>query len=834
MFDSLVQWLSNQLRVSTEQVVVAFRRMLMVLAAAGFMLLATLVVAFDSIFVGFNDIATLEVGDLAPRDIFAPPNADEISFTSQVLTEDAINEVLASVQPVYDPADPEFAREQSILADQILQYIDAIRANPFDSLAQKSADIDYIIDLTLDETVREAILQLPDERWSAIKDEVVQVLLRVMRQDIRPAQLQNRLAQIPAQVSPSFSQSERDLIVAIVRDLVRANTFINEAETQIAQDEAIAGVEPQTRRFAPGQIIVQEREPIDERVYEALQALGLLNTTDNLNGIIGRALLASVIVFMVSGLYVLRFAPMLYARPELLSLVMVLFLLMLAAARVASITDTNNMYLFPSATLALVCVAIAGSHVAVIATLGLALLMGISAGDSLQVTVVIATSGIVGVLGVQRAERLNSFFVAGGLVAVMEFLLVILFGVISPTVLGEVNLATLLVLTTASGLFLVPAAAIAIMYVVTMLFNLPTVLRLIDLSQPSKPLLQRMLREAPGTYQHSLQVANLAEQAANAIGADAQLTHVSALYHDIGKMLNPLFFTENQQNIGNPHDTLNDPYRSADIIIGHVTEGDELARQYRLPHRVRDFIREHHGTTQVFVFYKQAINRADGNEGAVDIGDFTYPGPRPQSKETAILMLADSCEAATRSVQPNSKEAISDLVGKIFNDKREKGQLDDSNLTLNDLRVIQDIFVDILQGMFHPRIKYDEAIKKESARSQPAPPPVPPPEPTAPPAPPEVAEPVSKVSTRSNGTSSSEAKAVEGDTRKTTESVQPIPTTFVDTQPLDYMEIEDEEPLSEVPRLPSIDERRSTTVVKPITAETDSDTTNPENDNTDA
>jgi putative nucleotidyltransferase with HDIG domain len=197
------------------------------------------------------------------------------------------------------------------------------------------------------------------------------------------------------------------------------------------------------------------------------------------------------------------------------------------------------------------------------------------------------------------------------------------------------------------------AVSITGLYIITVLFNLPTGMRMIELSQPNHPLLQKLLRQAPGTYQHSLQVANLAEQATSAIGGNAELVRVAALYHDIGKSVTPYFFIENQVEESNPHDTMADPYRSANLIIAHVQEGEKLARQYRLPARIRDFIREHHGTTRVEYFYRQATDQADDPD-SVNEEDFRYTGPIPQSRETAIMMLADSCESTVRARRPKS------------------------------------------------------------------------------------------------------------------------------------------------------------------------------------
>jgi len=318
--------------------------------------------------------------------------------------------------------------------------------------------------------------------------------------------------------------------------------------------------------------------------------------------------------------------------------------------------------------------------------------------------------GLIGALTLRRTERLNSYFIVGMLIALGNAAVITLFSISTP-IDNAAELTGNLLAVLLNGA-LAAGAALVGLYVVTLLFNLPTALKLTELSQPNNPLLQRLLREAPGSYQHSLQVANLAEQAANAIGANAQLTHVAALYHDIGKMLNPAFFVENQRYTGNPHDTLNDPYRSADIIISHVTGGDEMAKQYRLPARIREFIREHHGTSTVYVFYKQAVILAGDDDSMVDIAEFSYPGPKPRSRETGILMLADSCEAAVRSVQPKSKQEIENTINAVIDGKRADGQLDDSGLTLKDLKVTKEIFVEMMQAIFHPRINYSDAISK--------------------------------------------------------------------------------------------------------------------------
>jgi putative nucleotidyltransferase with HDIG domain len=222
--------------------------------------------------------------------------------------------------------------------------------------------------------------------------------------------------------------------------------------------------------------------------------------------------------------------------------------------------------------------------------------------------------------------------------------------------------------------------------------------------------------EAPGTYHHSIMVGNLAERAAELIGADSLLVRVGAYYHDIGKLERPWAFIENQADtIANIHDTL-DPAASAQVIAAHVTDGVKLADKYQLPPRVREMIPQHHGTRTISFFYQQAAERTTET---IDAGLFTYPGPRPQSREAAILMLSDSTEAAARAARDHSREAIEQLVDRIVRQRLEEGQFDDCNITLRDLTRIKQSFVTLLTGIYHPRIPYPPSGETKPALEQP-------------------------------------------------------------------------------------------------------------------
>jgi putative nucleotidyltransferase with HDIG domain len=222
-----------------------------------------------------------------------------------------------------------------------------------------------------------------------------------------------------------------------------------------------------------------------------------------------------------------------------------------------------------------------------------------------------------------------------------------------------------------------------------------------------------LLTDAPGTYHHSVIVANLAERAAHIIGADAMLARVGAYYHDIGKVVHPYQFVENQMDGTNVHDQL-DPKTSAQLIIAHVKDGLALAQRHGLPSKVRDIIEQHHGTGWAGFFYVRAKEGTEGDDPNLDPAPFRYPGPRPQTTEAAIVMLADSVEATVRSSRDHSPSRIDELVAKAINDRLGEGQLNESDLTLRDLDLIREAFVAVLQGIFHPRLEYPEAESNSS------------------------------------------------------------------------------------------------------------------------
>jgi len=358
--------------------------------------------------------------------------------------------------------------------------------------------------------------------------------------------------------------------------------------------------------------------------------------------------------------------------------------------------------------------ALVSSRAAIILSLPLSILTAYNLPYDLELTLYFLFGCACGVLMIRNVQRILTFFWAGVGVSLSGIAVILAFRLIDPAS-DAIGIVTLI---GAAGFNGIASATLTIFlqFFLAQALGFTTTLQLIDISRPDHPLLQFVLRNAPGTYQHSLQIANLAEQAAEAIDADALLTRVGALYHDAGKARMPYYFIENQvDGAHNPHDEL-PPLESAAIIIRHVTDGVELAAKYRMPRRIKDFILEHHGTMITRYQYHKAVEAAEGNAQLVDVEAFRYPGPKPQSRETALVMLADGVEARSRAERPENEEAILAMVKDVVNNRLNAGQLDETALTMKDINKAIASFVTTLRGIYHPRIQYPSSGQNEETK----------------------------------------------------------------------------------------------------------------------
>jgi putative nucleotidyltransferase with HDIG domain len=337
------------------------------------------------------------------------------------------------------------------------------------------------------------------------------------------------------------------------------------------------------------------------------------------------------------------------------------------------------------------------------------LVASVGALDAFRMMLVYGLAPVAGIFIVHGADRLNRYLTAGVAVGLVSYALLVATWFID----SDRQTADLGWMAFATAINGVSSGVLAAGAFVTagVLLGVTTRVQLMELSQLNAPLLRRLQDEAPGTFHHSIIVGNLAERAADRVGADALLTRVGCYYHDIGKVLQPGMYIENQMGGGSPHDDLS-PEESSQIIQEHVRGGIELARRSRLPARVQAFIPEHHGTRLVAYFYRKAAER----DPDLDAATFQYPGPRPQSRETAIVMLADSTEAVVRSSDDRSPERIDQLVDEVIAERIAEGQLDESDLTMRDLRAIAESFKTTMRAVYHPRVAYPQPSPMEARR----------------------------------------------------------------------------------------------------------------------
>ncbi|MBI5840511.1 MAG: HDIG domain-containing protein [Chloroflexi bacterium] len=642
----------------------------------------------------------LDVGQVAPYDLQAP---SELEYVSEIRTEEARSAAESAVPPIYTSPDPAIARQQIDRLRTTLQVITSIRDDhtiPFDD---KKASLAALSDVRLDIETIDYLLAIPTTRWDSTQQEALRVLELVSRRAIHEDTVDATKNNLASLVSLTLSEQQAALVSELASAFIVPNSFYSEELTQAAKQSAREAVQPVVQTYKTGETVVPGGEIITPADMEALRLLGLVSTGQRLEDIAGAAVLTIVCVVFVP-LYFSRRkrAPMINDMRSLLVMAFV-FMIFLVGARLVT-NRTLAPYAYPLQAAGLLLVTLFGLDAGVVISIPLSLLAAYGLSNTFDLTPYYLLSSLVGILVLGAARRFWGFLRAGFAIMISGIAVIFAyrFPVIPTDWLGAVQLAGAIAF---SGL---ASASIALLlqYILAQTLGLTTSLQLLDISRPDSPLLQFFLRNAPGTYQHSLQVANLAEQAAEKIGADPLLTRVGAQFHDVGKSLNPTFFIENQLpgSVDKHHDI--PPEEAAATIIRHVTDGVKLARKHRLPRRLEDFMLEHHGTLITRYQYNQALEAAGGDAGKVDIENFRYPGPRPRSRETALLMLADAVEARARAERPSTDDDLRALVRSVVDIVQKNNQLDDTLVTLRDLNLIAESFVTTLRGTYHPRIQY--------------------------------------------------------------------------------------------------------------------------------
>jgi putative nucleotidyltransferase with HDIG domain len=671
--------------------------------------------------------ATLDT--VARADILAP-RAD--SYVSDIKTAAARKEAADRVDPQYD-----YSTEKAIpIANRQLQAFDE-RVAPIDQAFNKATSEPERANLlanalpaglpgALTDADRKTLVGLTPERWTALRTEASRVLETTETLQLRDDAVLQAQAGVSLKLvgSPTLDEAEGKLAAALITPLIEPNSSYSKSLTDEARAVAAAQVAPVIETYAQGEKIVGTNERITDVKLEAIQFFGLTDARPDFARLGGWFFLAIMIVGLLLA-WLWRFRRELWHRNNamlLISLIVVgvAFVLKATAGR------PGLPFIVPTAVAGMLLAILLDAGVATTVVIVLAVMAGALNGNSLELAAYVLFGGLAGTLAIRRGDRLQVFVQAGLAVAIANVLVVSTFAL-----LGAHDFRWLLELVGASFASAAGSAVAAVgsFAVLGSLFGILTVFQLLELANPSQPLLRRLLVETPGTYHHSLMVGNLAERAAEAIGADPLLTRVSAYYHDIGKLANPLAFIENQAGGENVHDEL-DPEVSAQILKQHVADGIDIAYKSKLPKTLIAMIPQHHGTAIMSYFYARAKRAAAEPYGglttkegaaaaaAVDERKFRHVGPKPQSREAALIMLADGVEASVRSLESRDEPAIRAMVARIIEERLSDGQFDECDLTLRDIERIREAFVGQLLGMYHQRIAYpqNKVVELESRR----------------------------------------------------------------------------------------------------------------------
>ncbi len=682
----------------------------------------------------------IRAGDIAPRTIAA---AHDSQFESSAATQAARDQAAKSVPDVPKPLDPAVVKKQQQTMDDLLNQVRAIRESTGD-LQQRLDQLSHVAAASaLSNAGRHALLTIDNARFDLLVQRADRALTSILAapstakadqatQDAATAaridDYLSTLATVPG--DPAGSPETADELTGL-KETLKLFVVPNEtdaAATQKARDAAAKTIAPITKTYTKGQVIVAEGDLITGESIEALRATGAISS-----GVDGYDVSGGVLFALGFGLamavFVYAYQPFAAPVGRRMFLVGLGIVAVLVAIRVAgplTTPDTNHHYLvyaIPVAAAAIVAAAFADLALAALVAAGVGLFAAfilatlpelagssfVGSLQSLQLGLVYTAGGLAGAVAVHRAERVTRYAMAAAAVTLTTALVMVVFWLVSVP-RSNVELGWIILAAGTAGITS-SIISLAAFVLLASAFGVVTRLQLMELSQPERPLLRRLQDEAPGTYHHSMMVGALAERGADRIGADAVVARVGAYYHDIGKLARPDHYIENTGEAPtNPHEGLS-AEESAAIIREHVTAGVELARKHHLPTLVRDFIPQHHGTRLVTYFYRQAVGRG----GHVDAAAFRYPGPRPQTRETAIVMLADSCEAVVRARQSEENVSIDNLVDGVFAERLAEGQLDDCDITMRELQEVAASFKASLRAVYHPRVPYPEPTPEEIA-----------------------------------------------------------------------------------------------------------------------
>lgn len=642
-----------------------------------------------------------EEGEPAPRTFRAPRS---IQYVDQEATEALRQAASDAVSPVYVFDQEAQARSRQEIVQFFASVTSARASYSTDATAQASFLADRYGDRLDDEAIA-AVLALPDASLDIVARNVeglVSGILsgRIEEEDLADAQ--DQLARSAELIS--LTLAERYAVIAVGTAFLEPTYTVDEAATARARADAVERVSPVVIVVQEGENIIERGDIVTRRDIDLVRTLGGLEQGTDAVSVVAAILMMSLAI-IAAGAYWAVYDHATWGLMRNLMLLSTLLLGMMYVTRLMSLVAPEiSTYLMPMALAAILATLLLGPRPAVVLTVlttVASLLLGFSGGAQVIVTLVGSLAAIAGLSYVTKRSHLFYF---GG------YLIVMLGTVSFGASLASGNAPAEALMSGLNGLgggLVTAVLMVGLLPFFEFVFGVTTDITLLELGNPSHPLLKRLMTEAPGTYSHSVMAANLAETAAEAIGANQLLARVGAYFHDVGKVVRPAFFVENQAGGENPHDSTS-PSLSARIITAHVREGVELAEEHGLPAEVIDIIRQHHGTSVVGYFYDKASRKG----GPLLEADFRYDGRRPDTREAALVMIADMAEAGVRSLPKATPAKIEAMIRKMVRGKIDDHQLDETQLTIADIETIIKVYTRMLASVYHPRVEYPEPAEE--------------------------------------------------------------------------------------------------------------------------
>lgn len=530
---------------------------------------------------------------------------------------------------------------------------------------------------------------------------IYDIVYQIMNSGIRPEELEDKKQEVKEYFNSldEFNKNMKNAGITIVNKSIKANRFVDILTTNEKREQIRNRVDRVI--IKRGSIILSEGEVVTPDHISILKDLGKLRSKDETESTLYSGALGLVItILIIIASYINNFNKDILNNQRKMYLLLILYLFMFY---ISKILFSISPYIGPIGAFVMLVGILIEVRLALIISIFMIILLSFTKGLGMEFVFVNLISAIVALCGIKEANQRSTIFITGCVIGITNVFILLMMGFIN-----HYELSAMMPNLFKSMFNGIVCAVITIgsLPIWEWAFKILTPFKLLELSNPNNKLLKRLLLEAPGTYHHCIIVGNLSEAAAQSIGANSLLARVGAYYHDIGKLRRPYLFKENQLINENPHDRLK-PQKSANIITSHIKDGIELAEN-ELPDEIKDIIFQHHGTTLVKYFYFKATQ--DSNK-EVDEADYRYKGEKPKTKEAAIVMLADSVEAAVRSLKEPTEESIRDLINKILEDKLKDGQFDQCNITLRDLNSVIESFMTILMGIFHERIEYPDMDK---------------------------------------------------------------------------------------------------------------------------